>query len=73
MRNKVTETVRTNTFLKDSYDQSLLHGSQNILFVSPDPGSDNDSVFLTFVMDFINLLERQVAHHRAVTSGRHHT
>ena len=48
-------------------------GSQEILFVSPDPGSDNDSVFLTFVMDFINLLERQVAYHRAVTSGRHHT
>lgn len=61
------------TFLKHSYDQSLLHGSQNTLFVSPDPGSDNDSIFLIFVMDFVNFLERQVAHHRAVTSGKHHT
>ena len=46
-------------------------GSQEILFVSPDPDSDNNSVLLTFVMDFINLLERQVAHHWAVTSGKH--
>lgn len=50
-----------------------MHGSQDILFVSPEPDFDNDSVFLTFVMDFINLLERKVAHHRAVTAGKHHS
>ena len=59
-------------FPKDSSDPSLVLRSQGILFISPDPDSDNNSVFLTFVMDFINLLERQVAHHWAVTAGKHH-
>ena len=59
-------------FPKDSSDPSLVLRSQDILFISPDPDSDNNSVLLIFVMDFINLLERQVAHHWAVIAGKHH-
>ena len=59
-------------FPKDSSDPSLVLRSQDILFISPDPDSDNNSVLLTVVMDFINLLERQVAHHWAVIAGKHH-
>ena len=59
-------------FPKDSSDPSLVLRSQDILFISPDPDSDNNSVLLIFVTDFINLLERQVAHHWAVIAGKHH-
>ena len=59
-------------FPKDSTDPSLVLRSQDILFISPDPDSDNNSVLLIFVMDFINLLERHVAHHWAVIAGKHH-
>ena len=36
-------------FPKDSSDPSLVLRSQGVLFISPDPDSDNDSVLLTFV------------------------
>ena len=57
---------------KDSSYPSLVLRSQDILFFPPDPDSDSDSVLLIFSLDFINLLERQVVHHRAVTAGKHH-
>ena len=46
--------------------------SQDILFISLDHGSDSDSVLLVFDVDFINFLEREMAHHWAVTAGKHH-
>ena len=47
-------------------------GSQEILFVSPDPDSASDCDMLIFFLDFIHLLERQMAHRWAVTAGKHH-
>ena len=37
-----------------------------------DPDSASASDMLVFFLDFIHLLERQVAHCRAVTAGKHH-
>ena len=59
-------------FPKDSSDPSLVLRSQGILFISLDHGSDSDSALLIFDVDFINFLEREMAHRWAVTAGKHH-
>lgn len=47
-------------------------GSQEILSVSPDPDSANDSDMLGFYVDFMRALAREVADSWAVTAGKHH-
>ena len=47
-------------------------GSQEILFVSPDPDSASGGDVLVFFLDSVHLLERQVAHRRVVIAGKHH-
>lgn len=46
--------------------------SQEILSVSPDPGSASDSDMLIFFVDFMQVLARKVDDSWAVTAGKHH-
>ena len=59
-------------FPKNGSHPRLVLRSQEILFLSPDPDSASASDMLVFFLDFIHLLERQVAHCWAVPAGKHH-
>ncbi|KAB1271776.1 Glycerophosphodiester phosphodiesterase domain-containing protein 4, partial [Camelus dromedarius] len=45
------------------------HKKSGILFLSPDSDSASDSDMLVFFLAFMHLLERQMAHHWALTKG----
>lgn len=71
--NEDPDTIGTHILPKDGSHPRLVLGSQEILFVSPDPDSASDCDMLIFFLDFIHLLERQMAHRWVVTAGKHHS
>lgn len=64
----------THIIYKDSFNSSLVPGSQEIFFFSvlSDPDSASDSDMHVFSVDFMHLLERKVADSWALTEGKHH-
>lgn len=57
--NEAPDIVGTqHTIPKDSSDSVLVPRSQDILSVSPDPGSASDSAILIFFLDFMQVLAR---------------
>ena len=70
--NEDPDTIGTHAFPKNGTHARLVLGSQEILFVSPDPDSASGGDVLVFCLDSVHLLERQVAHRRVVIAGKHH-
>lgn len=62
----------THVIPQNSSDSVLVPRCQEILSVSPGPGSASDCDNLIFFVDFIHILEGQVADYWVVTAGKHH-